>query len=1068
MSSLFENRIKTLLTMLLLLLGVGAEAQFYNGLDMRFGKNRVQWKDFHWSYYRNDKFDVYFYQGGQELAKYAQQYAQTQIPVMEARLGGQFGKKIQFLVFNNLSDFKQSNINNKEEDTRNTGGVTNIIGTKVILHFDGDYVSFETQIRKGIAQLLMSQQMNGASIGSQIRNSYRYEIPEWFQNGLCAYLAEDWDSNKETQLQNGILSGSYERISQLHDEDALVAGYSFWNYIAEKYGFESFQDVIALAESTQNVKKALLYVTGERYKELIKDWFAFYRQRYECILQNMPNETLKLKKTKSHAFMEPCISPNGKDIAYATNDDGKVTLWIEDLQSHKRRKCFKTGFRSDDVIDTSFPLLAWHPNGEILSFIIEERGEILLCNIDIHTGKEARTNLFEFQKVTSFSYAHKSRKIVLAATRDGKPDIFVYNLFSNTIENITNDYFTDLSPTFSFDDKVIYFSSNRDSDTLLTGGRPSYQGKQFDIFAYQYSDKSPVLQNLTRQSISSNIKPMTLKDGSLVYLSDTNGYFNVYQAQMDSAVSFVDTAVHYRYFSNIRQLTNFSSGILDYTYQPRDHRLAMLVRDKKGEKLYLSPHLANQTPNNPNQMSPFAQRRLFDARKSLVADTLKRTTFHRFSTSYRMSRNKKPAINPLPSDSLSHEKPVAAEKPRKKDTIQRPNNYYVELFSDQLVSQIDFSSLSYSYQPFAGGGSPIYLNSGFNIFLGASMTDLMEDVKIEVGVKLNQSLVNNEYILCFSDMSKRIDKSLTFHRYVTDAYQTSYFRTFTDEVFYTLSYPFNAVLSAKGTLIYRNDYKVDLPLNDVSLADPNTMENWGGLRGEFVYDASRKLGTNLYHGTRGKLFAEYYQLAALNTRNVAVVGFDCRHYTRIHRNFIWANRVAGSTSFGRNKLIYYMGGVDNWILPTFDSRTPIDFNQNYAYQTLATNMRGFSQNIRNGNSFVVLNSELRFPVFSYFLNRPINSEFIKDFQIIAFGDMGTAWTGWNPYDWDNSLYTSHYTDGNLNISVTEPKEPIVGGVGLGLRTKLFGYFVRGDMAWGIEDGRIAKKPKFYLSFNLDF
>ena len=221
-------------------------------------------------------------------------------------------------------------------------------------------------------------------------------------------------------------------------------------------------------------------------------------------------------------------------------------------------------------------------------------------------------------------------------------------------------------------------------------------------------------------------------------------------------------------------------------------------------------------------------------------------------------------------------------------------------------------------------------------------------------------------------------------------------------------------------------------------------------------------------GSRGKIFGEYYQRIARNTNNMVVAGFDYRHYTRISRNFIWANRLAGSTSFGQQKLIYYMGGVDNWIMASFDQGTPVDYTQNYAYQTLATNMRGFQQNIRNGNNFVVLNSELRFPLFSYFANRPINNNFIKNFQIVAFGDIGTAWTGWNPYDPSNSLYTSHLYDGNLEISVTEMKEPIVGGIGFGLRMTIFGYFVRGDMAWGIQDGKINNKPRYYLSFNLDF
>ena len=97
-----------------------------------------------------------------------------------------------------------------------------------------------------------------------------------------------------------------------------------------------------------------------------------------------------------------------------------------------------------------------------------------------------------------------------------------------------------------------------------------------------------------------------------------------------------------------------------------------------------------------------------------------------------------------------------------------------------------------------------------------------------------------------------------------------------------------------------------------------------------------------------------------------------------------------------------MGGVDTWLTPKFTTEAPIDYTQNYAYQTLATNMRGFYQNVRNGNSFAVINSELRFPIFSYLANRPLRSDFINNFQIIAFGDLGTAWTGLTPYSDDNA------------------------------------------------------------------
>ena len=1067
---MFLKKRYTILLLLFMALAPMTHAQFYNGMNMPFGKNRVQWGDFHWSYYMSDNFDVYFYQGGNDLARYAQAYAKDQIPQLEARFNSRFGKKIQFIVFNSKGDFKQSNIDLEEEENGNTGGITKIIGSKVILYFDGDYTHYEAQIREGIVRLLFSQVMNGISVGSQIRNSYRYDIPQWFQDGLVAFIAGNWDCHKEAQLQRGIVSGNYRKINHLRNEDALIAGYSFWNFIDEQYGSKSFNDILTLAEHSQNVRKALLYVTGKEYKTLIEDWFEFYKARYEVLMTDHPTDLMKLRYKKYRTFTQPSISPNGKFIAYVSNDEGKIRLWLEDLQSGKRQQLFSAGYRSDENSDTSFPLLAWHPNSEILSFILEEKGKIQLFNLDVNTGKKASTYLFDFQKVSSFSYAHKSRKIVLAGTRMGKPDIYVYNLFSNTLEQITNDWHTDLNPVFTFDDRQIVFSSNRQNDTLKMDEQIGFQNKQFDLYAYNYHNKGALLQNLTQQRFSNNILPEPLKDGSLLYLSDTSGYYNLYQIRFDSAISHIDTIVHYRYFGKKEQLTNYSDNIIDYSYQPRDHKAALLMTDKNGERFYLSPILRGHE-QNISQMSPYAQRRLLNEwirkEKDSIVEPISK---HRFSTSYRYARRKKQINGPIGGDSLQivqANTPVAPH-PRPKDIIQRPNNYYVELFADQLMSQIDFTSMNYSYQPFTGGNAPIYLNSGFNIFLGTKMKDLMEDYKIELGVKLNTSLTNNEYMLCFCDYSKRIDKSITLHRYVTENYSKFYYRTFTNEAFYTLSYPFSEILSLRGTAIYRLDHQVNLSIDDYSLADKDVYDNWGGIRAELVYDNSKRLGTNLLVGTRGKIFGEYYQRIARNTNNMVVVGFDYRHYTRISRNFIWANRIAGSSSFGQQKLIYYMGGVDNWIMASFDQGAPIDYTQNYAYQTLATNMRGFQQNIRNGNNFVVLNSELRFPVFSYFMNRPINMKFIKDFQIVAFGDLGTAWTGWNPYDPSNSLYNTHISDGNLNITVTELKEPLVGGIGLGLRTTLLGYFIRGDVAWGIQDGQIAKEPRYYLSFNLDF
>jgi hypothetical protein len=200
-----------------------------------------------------------------------------------------------------------------------------------------------------------------------------------------------------------------------------------------------------------------------------------------------------------------------------------------------------------------------------------------------------------------------------------------------------------------------------------------------------------------------------------------------------------------------------------------------------------------------------------------------------------------------------------------------------------------------------------------------------------------------------------------------------------------------------------------------------------------------------------------------------VLGADFRYYLKIHRQLIWATRFATSTSLGNNKLVYYLGSTDNSFVPNdnFNYDIQVDQSQNYAFQAVATNLRGFVQNIRNGNSFALINSEIRFPIFQYLINKPIRSDFFRNFQIIGFGDIGTAWTGSSPYSKNNALFKKDYNGNPISISVTKNVEPIVGGYGFGLRTRLLGYFMRADWAWGVDDGAVQPRI-FYFSLGLDF
>jgi len=400
--------------------------------------------------------------------------------------------------------------------------------------------------------------------------------------------------------------------------------------------------------------------------------------------------------------------------------------------------------------------------------------------------------------------------------------------------------------------------------------------------------------------------------------------------------------------------------------------------------------------------------------------------------------------------------------------LGKQQNYYTNFSMDYVVTQLDNSFLNYTYQPFIGGGSPVYLNPGINGFFRLSTSDLFEDLTIQGGMRISPDLSNLEYFLSHENRKGFLDKQLVLHQQRLINPNDNSVKYYTHDAHYILKYPFSEVACIRATFSYRNSTSVFTSVNDQNLAKPDSVQNWASTLLEYVFDNTIRKGLNAYNGLRGKVFGEAYKQVADNNINMFVLGCDARYYQKLHRNFIWATRFAASTSFGTEKLLYYMGGVDNSFFPQFNHSTDVSTTQNYAFQTLATNMRGFIQNARNGNSFAVINSELRLPIFDYLTTRSISSDFLQNFQVIGFADIGTAWNGRSP--WTNTVFTSTVIGSNqtpLIVTLYDQHNPLIGGVGWGVRTRIWGYFVKFDRAWGVEDGLILT-PINYISLGYDF
>ena len=1062
-----------------------ASAQFYNGSQQEFGKSRVQYQDFLWQYYRFDRVETYFYKGGRDVARYVALSAHQNLKQLEKEFDFTIDDRLQFIVYNSLTDFRQSNIGVNGDEQYNIGGVTRIVGTKIFVYYEGDHALLDQQVRTGIAQVLLDQMMYGGNWREVLKNSTLLNLPEWYSKGIVAYTGGPWDAITASRIRDGVMTGRFNKFNRLQGDEATLAGRAIWTYVADVYGASVIPNILYMTRVSRSAESGFLFVLGVSLKTLTEECLAYYKGRFEAEDRERDEvtlEELQVRTKKSRTYSQFEISPDGRYAAWVSNELGQWKVWLYDMNTKKAKRLVKGEVRLNRIVDRSFPVLAWHPTSRALSFAVERKGELFLKTYTLDDRKISTRPVFVLEKILDMAYAPDGQSMVMSAVNEGRTDLYLYHTIGNRQEQLTNDQYDDLEPRFADGGRSIIFSSDRTDDTLrTTSGSMDVKlinGRK-DIYLYDLASRSDILTRLTNTPLVNETSPAAYDSTSYVCLSDAGGVRNRYLIRYDSTISQIDTTVHYRYFSVIDRATDLKRSILEQEVNSDRGRYTQMVFSGGKYHFNIGRTTDGRTAQVPAPELPAPDQKA-DQTGGAVTDDM--------SPVVKVD----PEQPPPPQDAVdidnyvfSDETGAGGEQPAAGTTSDQQGpgsmsptqdstvialtfpeqrNYNVNFATDAVLTQIDNSYSDQFYQPFTG---PQNLNPGISGLMKMAISDLFEDYKIVGGFRLALDLNNNSYELTVANLQHRLDKKFTFQRQALQGISDfGVVKLVTHQAAYQLSWPFSELSSLRGTLMYRHDRYVIQSTDLLSLREPNFEDQTGGVRGEYVYDSSIPRGLNLWTGWKAKVFGEYYQRPDEKNSDMKVVGLDIRNSMTVHRDIIWVNRLAQSTSFGSRKVVYFLGGVDNWLFAKTDASIPIDFSQNYFYQTLGSPMRGFYYNARNGSSFAVFNTELRIPLFRYLLNRPIRSDFFQNFQVVGFGDAGTAWTGSNPYSDDNFFNTQTIIRNPLTITIKNQREPLLFGYGFGLRTRLLGYFVRADWAWGVDDGVVLPNV-FHFSLSLD-
>lgn len=535
-------------------------------------------------------------------------------------------------------------------------------------------------------------------------------------------------------------------------------------------------------------------------------------------------------------------------------------------------------------------------------------------------------------------------------------------------------------------------------------------------------------------------------------------------------------------------------------------------KEDYNKEWYITQHL-NKSPAKPKEPKK-------DSLRAIVVQpvqTKKDTAFEKKASYFQSEfEDDEPQIKYVkPSEPLIEEKPevkIIAESRKFVLKNSRIVPYRLAFKTDYITTRLDNSPLFGGLDNYVGrklngtGSGDNFSYIPLGILLTTNFKDVLEDYVFEVGARFPTSFRGGEYFVTFRDRKYRWDKSYSYYysgqqsiidpSLINNDYIKSLpaalqfqipaaspaFPQFRTKVITNLlqaefRYPFDMFRSLRFRTLFRNDKMLWKATESNTLGTRSYNEQRFGQRIEYVFDNTLSTGINLLNGTRYKVYTELVKGTQIQVEEplsfdfkkgyMGIIGLDFRHYQPILRKSVFAVRLAGEISYGTERILNILGGVDNWLLPDFNKNIPLPQGQNIAYQTIAPGIRGFAYNIRNGSSYAVLNAEFRVPLFRY-ISEKIRSSFIRNFQLVGFFDAGTAWEGFSPFAKDNPINTIYLENPpTVKLKVNYYRDPVVAGFGFGARTSLLGYFIRADYGYGIET-KVIGKPIFYLAFGTDF
>lgn len=545
-----------------------------------FGRNKPIYETFDFEVLQSPHFELYHYLDNNAVIDQFVADAEEWYLQHQHVLGDTIHEKNPFILYANHADFQQTNAIGGSIGV-GTGGVTEAFKNRVIM------------------PIAMTNQQTHHVLGHELVHAFQYNmilngdstslrnlgnLPLWMVEGLAEYLSiGSVDAHTAMWMRDAVLHDNFPSFKDLRDPRFFPYRYGqmFWVFVTGLKG----DDVIAPffeATAKYGFDIACRRELGITSEDLSKLWVESMTRHYQEMIggrtEQFVGKEIISRENAGRLNIAPEISPNGRYVIFLSEKDVFSTdLFLAEARTGKIIRKVASSAKGDHIdafnyIESSG---TWSPRSNEFAYVGVSKGNNILLVSDVESGKITLET--EIPGVPAFSnpaWSPDGRTIVVSGLVNGQVDLYAYDLRSKRVTQLTNNTYSELHPAWSADGFRVLYAT----DELSIRNNQRDHGKlHFNIAVLETG--SGLVEQLNFFPGADNLNPEEDQNGNIVFLSNRDGYRNLYRYNPSTA--------------EVVQLTDLITGISGIThYAPafsvdrRRNRLVYTYFSQQGYRIY--------------------------------------------------------------------------------------------------------------------------------------------------------------------------------------------------------------------------------------------------------------------------------------------------------------------------------------------------------------------------------------------------------------------------------------------------------------------------------------------------